>query len=143
MIYDYSFYESSDENYLKQSSVRAGALVTTINLFISSILLMFELKIVVLFLLIIQLSVFLNNSAFNLYTPIVKIIEKFFTNKKYYHVFEVRFQGLVGALFIVLALFSLFVSNYVSLFFVLACLSASQLNAFFGICLACKFIQSF
>jgi len=139
MIYDYGqIYSNDNEKFFKQSQVRAGALVTTINLFITAILLILDIKMVALLLLIIQLSVFLNSSNYNLYTPLVKLFQKFFNSKKDFHTFEVRFQGAIGALFIIMALLSLFINNFISLFFVFSCLFASQLNAFFGICIACK-----
>jgi len=138
MIYETNQYISNNsDKFIKQSQVRAGALVTTINLIISSILLIINIKIVALLFLIMQLSVFLNSSSFNLYTPLVKVLERFFKSKKDFHIFEVRFQGSIGAIFIISAILALFVSNILSLIFVLACLFASQLNAFFGICIAC------
>jgi|694.fasta_scaffold16391_2 hypothetical protein len=139
MIYDYGqIYSNDNEKFLKQSLVRAGALVTTISLSITATLLILDIKMVALLLLIIQLSVFLNSSSYNLYTPLVQFVQKFFISKKDFHTFEVRFQGAIGALFIILALLSLFINNFISLFFVFSCLFASQLNAFFGICIACK-----
>lgn len=139
MIYETNQYISNkSDKLIKQSQVRAGALVTTINLIISSFLLILNIKIATFLLLIIQLSVFLNSSSYNLYTPLVKVLERFFKSRKEFHVFEVRFQGSIGAIFILSAILSLYINNILSLFFILACLFASQLNAFFGICIACK-----
>lgn len=139
------YYESSESferdrnKYYNQNLLRAGAFITSIVLSLAGYFVIINNNLIALLLLFLQLSVFINNtSIFNLYTPIVKVITRFFSNNKKYHFFEVRFQGIIGALFVILAILFLLINSKISLFFIICCLIASQLNAFFGICLACK-----
>lgn len=119
--------------------VRANALITTTLLAVS----LATPRPITVALLAIQSLVFLTGIFAPKKNPYPKIsktlsLPKLFKSGEGEHPKPVRFSQQVGALFVIPAFFLLAFGSSSGLLLVAFCLAASALNAFAGICLACK-----
>ena len=119
--------------------VRANALITTKLLAVSLIV----PRPITIALLAIQAVVFLTGILAPKKNPYPRIskalsLPKLFKQGEGEHPKPLRFSQQVGALFVIPAFFVLALGSSAGLVLVAFCLAASALNAFAGICLACK-----
>lgn len=125
---------------LDDRMVRSNAMLTTLILFLALITSR-PVSIVILFIQTVVFILGIFAPSRNLYSKISKKFSliRLFKQGHGEHPRPVRFSQQVGLLF-VLPAFSLMAFNYrpASSVLLLACLIASSLNAFAGICIACR-----